>query len=246
MTSCCARWRSDSARRSAPATPSPARGADEFLVLLQDVRTADEALAVVDRVRDAFATPFAGAAACHHLTTSIGVAVGDGGRRPTPCCATPARRSPAPGAVAARGRRSSTTRCAAAASAACSWRAKLRAAVRRDELAVHFLPVVDLRAGEVAGFEALAARPRPAGEDVAPREFVALAGEAGLLGALGAAVLRRATRHGACWHARLGGALSYGLSVDVAARQVCDGSILPAVRRRCPRPPWRPSGSRSS
>ena len=106
---------------------------------------------------------------------------------------------------------------------------ELRAVVRRDELAVHFLPVVDLAAGEVAGFEALARWPRPAGEDVAPREFLALAGEAGLLPALGAGVLRRATRHGACWHARLGGALSYGLSVNVAARQVCDGSILPAV-----------------
>jgi diguanylate cyclase (GGDEF)-like protein len=205
-------------------------GADEFLVLLQDVRTADEALAVVERVREAFATPFAGAAGVHHLTTSIGVAVGDGGRhadallRDAGTALARARRCGGARAEVFDGelRRRRERRLQLAG--------ELRAAVRRDELAVHFHPVVDLNAGEVAGFEALARWPRPAGGDVAPSEFLALAGEAGLLGDLGAAVLRRAARHGACWHARVGGTLSYGLSVNVAARQVCDGSILPAVR----------------
>ena len=205
-------------------------GADEFLVLLGDVRSASGALAVVDRVRDAFAAPFAGAAGVHHLTASIGVAVGGGGRHADALLRDA-------GTALARARRAGGARAEVFDAELRRRRERrlqlageLRAAVRRDELAVHFLPVVDLAAGEVAGFEALARWPRPAGEDVAPREFLALAGEAGLLPALGAGVLRRATRHGACWHARLGGALSYGLSVNVAARQVCDGSILPAVR----------------
>ena len=146
----------------------------------------------------------------HHLTTSIGVAVGDGGRRADALLRDA-------GTALARARRGGGARAEVFDDALRRRRERrvqlageLRAAVRRDELAVHFHPVVDLHAGEVAGFEALARWPRPAGEDVAPREFLALAGEAGLLAELGAAVLRRATRHGACWHARLGGRSATG------------------------------------
>ena len=205
-------------------------GADEFVVLLKDVRTSAEAVAVVDRVRAAFAVPIAGARGAHHLTASIGVAVGAGGRHADALLRDA-------GTALARARRRGGMRTEVFDGELRRRRerrlrlsAELRAVVQRDELAVHFHPVVDLTDGGVAGFEALARWPRPADEAVAPREFLALAAEAGLLAELGAGVLRRATRHGACWHARLGGTLSYGLSVNVAARQVCDGSIVAAVQ----------------
>lgn len=79
----------------------------------------------------------------------------------------------------------------------------LRQALGRGEFSVHFQPVVELEAGEVCGFEALLRWSHPTRGQVPPDQFIPLAEELGLIGSIGAWVLREACAAAAAWPAPL-------------------------------------------
>lgn len=78
-------------------------------------------------------------------------------------------------------------------------RERLEAALERDELVVYYQPVVDLRAGRVAGAEALVRWQHPERGLVAPDSFVSLAEETGLVRRLDEHVLSMAARRASAW-----------------------------------------------
>jgi diguanylate cyclase (GGDEF)-like protein len=107
--------------------------------------------------------------------------------------------------------------------------ARLRGAVERDELELHYQPIVRLADRAVVGVEALVRWRDPHQGLVAPREFVPLAEETGLIVPIDRWVLREACRQGAEWNRQraadpvdpadpAGGALT--VSVNVSARQL--------------------------
>jgi len=77
----------------------------------------------------------------------------------------------------------------------------LPAAVQGGIIRPYYQPVVDLAAGQVAGFEALARWPRPDGSFVPPDRFIAAAERNGLIGALSERLLRRVCADAAGWPA---------------------------------------------
>jgi diguanylate cyclase (GGDEF)-like protein len=79
----------------------------------------------------------------------------------------------------------------------------LRQALGRGEFTVHFQPLVELEAGEVSGFEALLRWEHPTRGQVPPDQFIPLAEELGLIGSIGAWVLREACAAAATWPAQL-------------------------------------------
>ena len=76
----------------------------------------------------------------------------------------------------------------------------LRHAVERGEFTLHYQPQIDLKSGEITGFEALARWPHPQRGLVAPSQFIPAAEEAGLIGPIGEWVMREACSRARAWH----------------------------------------------
>ena len=75
----------------------------------------------------------------------------------------------------------------------------LRQGIAEDELVVHYQPLARATDGEVCGFEALVRWQHPTRGMIPPLDFIPVAEENGLIGALGDWVLRRACADAASW-----------------------------------------------
>ncbi|GIE93096.1 putative bifunctional diguanylate cyclase/phosphodiesterase [Paractinoplanes rishiriensis] len=106
----------------------------------------------------------------------------------------------------------------------------LRGALERDELAVHFQPIVDIESDELDGFEALMRWHSPELGNVAPMEFIPIAEETGMIVEMGAWLLRESAYQLVEWTRQRGpGARQLHVSVNVAVRQLRDGSLVTLV-----------------
>jgi EAL domain-containing protein (putative c-di-GMP-specific phosphodiesterase class I) len=103
--------------------------------------------------------------------------------------------------------------------------ADLRRALAAEEFTVHYQPVVELTTGRVAAVEALVRWTPPGLPPIPPMEFIPVAEECGLIGALGAWVLRRALRDVRDWHERYG----ISVTVNVSARQLREPGIVDLI-----------------
>ncbi len=107
----------------------------------------------------------------------------------------------------------------------------LRTAVERGELRVHYQPVISLATGEIAGAEALVRWKHPDRGAMSPVEFVPVAEETGLIGAIGRWVLDTACRQAVEWHQAHPDRPPLGVSVNLSVRQLADRELIGAVRR---------------
>lgn len=79
--------------------------------------------------------------------------------------------------------------------------AELRQAIVRDELAIHFQPIVDLASGQIRSFEALLRWHHPDMGDISPEEFIPVAEESGAIISLGNWLTARAAVVATRWPA---------------------------------------------
>ncbi len=103
----------------------------------------------------------------------------------------------------------------------------LRFALERDELAVHFQPILELASGRLVGAEALLRWRHPQRGMVPPSEFVQLAEEKGLIREIGAWVLERACQTLERWH---GLGLDIPLAINLSSAQSLRGFSADALR----------------
>jgi EAL domain-containing protein (putative c-di-GMP-specific phosphodiesterase class I) len=95
---------------------------------------------------------------------------------------------------------------------------RLRNAIEKHELSLHYQPQYEIRGGHQCGVEALARWFLPKGESIPPTTFVPAAEKNGLISALGAWVLHEACSTVATWR-RCGADLPI-LCVNVSPRQI--------------------------
>ncbi len=100
----------------------------------------------------------------------------------------------------------------------------LRDALAKQELALHYQPLFDLRQWRVSGFEALLRWRRPGIGLVSPADFIPLAEETGLITPIGEWVLRQACADAAQWPT------SIKVAVNLSPVQFRNGGAVPVVR----------------
>ncbi len=105
----------------------------------------------------------------------------------------------------------------------------LRNALQRDELHLHFQPVVDLSAGRAVGAEALLRWNHPEHGPVPPTEFIPVAEETGIIDALSEWVLRDACR--ALPALKAAGGDGFTLSINLSAHQFAWGNLAERLGR---------------
>lgn len=110
-----------------------------------------------------------------------------------------------------------------------SMETELRRAIEADELALAFQPLIELRTGRVAGFEALARWKQDDAGPISPTEFIPVAEESGLIVPLGRWALDAATRALAEWDRAAGRPLPFSVSVNLSAIQISRDDIAAAV-----------------
>jgi diguanylate cyclase (GGDEF)-like protein/PAS domain S-box-containing protein len=113
----------------------------------------------------------------------------------------------------------------------------LRRAIERDEIAIHYQPIVRLEDRAVAGFEALARWNHPRLGRLSPMEFINIAEETGLIVELGLLVLDRAARQLSTWQRTIRHREPLFVSVNVSSRQLLRHDLIQDLRTVLARAP---------
>jgi len=100
----------------------------------------------------------------------------------------------------------------------------LRAAVAKDALEIHYQPLVNLRTGQICGFEALSRWEDPQRGFVSPSIFIPLAEENGLIVTIGERVLKRACAEAVSWPQCI------TVAVNLSPVQFQSGDLISAVK----------------
>ena len=204
-------------------------GGNEFGVLVGARHGSNDAIAAAERIRTVTATPFRLSEMEIKVECAIGIALMQPGQdseelfRSAQFAVKQAKASGRPQvykpeeASAARRRFSIET--------------ELRRALDRDELRLAYQPLIDLKTGQVSGFEALARWTHEDRGEISPTEFIPVAEESGLILSLGRWVMDKAAATIAGWDAHDGSGcpLPISVAVNLSAIQVARDDIAEMV-----------------
>jgi diguanylate cyclase (GGDEF)-like protein/PAS domain S-box-containing protein len=203
-------------------------GGDEFAVLVEDVDEVSQALRIADRIHEELGPPLIVRGHEVFATASVGIARGTTRYeaaqdllRDADIAMFRAKR---------RGRGSSEIFDAsmhAIAITRLKMETELRRALERQELRIHYQPLVSLETRLIIGMEALVRWQHPERGLLPANEFVALAEEMGAIVPLGRWVLVNACVEARKWQ---NGGPPVAVSVNLAARQFSQSDVLALTR----------------
>jgi diguanylate cyclase (GGDEF)-like protein len=176
------------------------QGGDEFVVLLWEVRHAQDAALTATKILEALRLPHHIGEHELHITASIGIATyPDDGTE----AETLLKRADRAMYHAKHARRDSFQFFEPAMNARAvehqSVEENLRHAIERNELVLHYQPKFDLATGEIIGAEALVRWRHPERGLLSPQEFIFVAEDCGLIVPIGRWILREACRQARAW-----------------------------------------------
>jgi diguanylate cyclase (GGDEF)-like protein len=106
---------------------------------------------------------------------------------------------------------------------------ELRRALDRDQLTLAYQPLINLKTGQVSGFEALARWTHEDRGEISPTEFIPVAEESGLILHLGRWAMHRAVETLAQWDTDAGETLPIYIGVNMSAIQVARDDVAGLV-----------------
>ena len=102
---------------------------------------------------------------------------------------------------------------------------ELRLALEREEIQPYFQPILDLRTGDIVGFEALARWLHPERGLISPADFVPLAEETGLIVPIGLSILSQSCKQLAKWQEEYD-APQLSVSVNLSGKQLHEAKLF--------------------
>ncbi len=205
-------------------------GGDEFVVICDELRSEADAMLVASRVQEAFRAPFEWEGNSFTVTLSMGIATATTGGVEAHSLVRDAN------VAMYRAKEEGRNRCVYFSD---SLRAKaiermqtvmaLREAVERDELRLHYQPIVDLARGKIVGVEALVRWQHPERGLLAPDSFIPIAEETGLIVPIGTWVLQEACRQSQRWHERFPAYSALRMSINLSGGQIIHPGLVGLV-----------------
>lgn len=175
-------------------------GADDFAVLLENIKDDGDATRVADRIQKQLTAPFHLAGHEVFATASIGIALStDGHDRVEDVLRNAEAGMHHAKALGKAHYQVFQTNMRTSALALWQLEADLRRAVEQQNLQIHYQPIVSLASGQVAGVEALLRWHHPTNGFISAAEFVPLAEETGLILTIGEWLLRTACVQNKGW-----------------------------------------------
>jgi len=206
-------------RAAVRASDTVARfGGDEFLVLCERVGDVHEVMGVAERITEAVGQPCMVRGREQAVSATVGIALSSSEQSPATLignadAAMYRAKQRARGSVELFDEQLRTKLLERVA-----LEADLRRALERDEVHLHYQPIVSLHDAAITGVDALLRWEPPEHGSVSPAVFIPVAEQSDLILRLGAWVLDEACAQAADWTERLGASLR--MSVNLSARQI--------------------------
>lgn len=215
---------------SEPPSSISRLGGDEFTVLLSEIAQPIDASLVADRLLATLEQPVTLAGQDIFISTSIGIAVypDDGEDAETLI------RNADAAMYFAKGRgRNGYSFYSAEMNRSQSHRleieTRLRVALEREQLEIHYQPIFSAETGLVVAAEALVRWQEPEWGFVPPDDFIPVAEETGLIVGLGQWVFRNVCEQARRWRDELGAVIRIG--VNVSGKQIREPGMVEMVRQ---------------
>lgn len=205
-------------------------GGDEFTILLEDIKTVDEAVAFAESIQKELGAPFTIEEHDIFTSASIGIAFSDADyKKPEEILRD---------ADSAMYRAKSLGKNKVVqfdksmhdlALKRLQLETDLRRAVERQEFFVVYQPIVSLETARLVGFEALVRWRHPLRGLVSPVEFIPVAEETGFIVPIGQWVLEESCRQLCQWQQQSSGDLPLVISVNLSGKQLAHENIIEQI-----------------
>jgi diguanylate cyclase (GGDEF)-like protein len=208
-------------------------GGDEFAVILDDIKDPLDAVYVAERVQESLTKPFDLNGQEFYTSASIGIAYSKTGyERPEEILRdadTAMYRAKANGKARYEVFDSEMHQRALRT---LKLESDLRRAIEREEIQVHYQPIISLKNRDVIGFEALARWVHPEQGTIPPEKFIPLAEETGLIVALDGLVLKAACRQLKEWQDSCASVnKSWTVSVNLSGKQFSQSGLVQSIKQ---------------
>lgn len=200
---------------------------EDFVFLLDNLKSDDDATRVAERVRKEFSVPFSLDGQDIFLTATLGITLSATGYNDAEHVLRDAK--------TAVNRAQALGRSGFAifdqvmhdqAMTRLKLESDLRQALERNEFRLHYQPIIELGTGQVTGFEALIRWQHPEQGLIAPHAFLTVAGELGMLPSIGEWSCQEACGQLRGWQDRFPNLVPLTMSVNLSTEQFSDANLV--------------------
>jgi diguanylate cyclase (GGDEF)-like protein len=207
-------------------------GGDEFVVVLDQLRDYHDAARVAERLLDVLGQPYTLGTHLVHSTASIGVTTSALGYTNPEDMVRDADTAMYRAKAEGRARYMLfDQKMHEDVVGRLTMENDLRQSIARNQLVLHYQPIVRLSDGTPVGFEALVRWQHPERGLVSPLQFISLAEEIGFIVPLGNWVLETACNQLASWRKRRPEFSDIGMNVNLSRKQLAAPDLLDRIKK---------------